>query len=42
VKRIGKFVFNGCSRLTNIIVDPKNKFYSSIDGVLYNKDGTPI
>lgn len=43
VSFIGKHVFesaNGC--LTSIDVDYLNTFYSSIDGVLFNKDGTEL
>lgn len=29
--------FAGCEQLEEIIVDPKNKNYASVDGVLYNK-----
>lgn len=34
--------FNGGSSLENIYVDESNSIYSSIDGVLYNKDKTEI
>ncbi|MBI9019505.1 MAG: leucine-rich repeat domain-containing protein [Phycisphaerae bacterium] len=34
----GDWVFSGCSRLTAINVDPLNPAYSSLSGVLYNKD----
>ena len=37
---IGETTFRGCSRLDNINVDPENATYSSIDGILYNKDAT--
>ena len=30
--------FNGCSRLTSITVSDNNKFYKSIDGVLFDKN----
>lgn len=33
-------IFMGCNTLTNIYVDEQNELYSSIDGVLFNKDGT--
>ncbi len=33
-------IFNDCSALTSINVDPNNAFYSSINGVLYNKNKT--
>ena len=32
--------FNECISLTAITVDPGNSFYSSVDGVLFNKDQT--
>ena len=40
--RIGKCAFSGCSSLTGIEVDSNNEYYSSIDGVLYNKDITEL
>ncbi|MDD4048206.1 MAG: leucine-rich repeat protein, partial [Clostridia bacterium] len=40
VKSIGEYVFSGCSELTQIIVDGSNENYSSIDGVLFNKEKT--
>lgn len=39
---IGYRAFDGCSNLTNIQVNDKNKIYSSIDGVLFNKDQTEL
>ena len=42
VTSIGSFAFSGCSSLTNINVSDNNKNYSSIDGVLFNKDKTVI
>ena len=42
VTSIGKQAFEGCSSLTNINVSDNNKNYSSIDGVLFNKDKTEI
>lgn len=33
-------VFNGCTSLTSINVDCNNPSYSSIDGILFNKDET--
>ena len=35
-------VFLGCSGLTNIIVDPLNSYWSSLDGVMFNKDRTTL
>ena len=34
--------FDNCSRLMSITVDSGNKVYSSVDGVLYNKDNTKL
>jgi hypothetical protein len=34
--------FEGCLRLTEIRVDEENPFYSSVDGVLFNKDQTML
>jgi len=38
VEHIGVDVFYSCSTLTSIEVDANNSFYSSLEGVLYNKD----
>ena len=35
-------VFSGCSSLTEIIVDSSNECYTSIDGILYNKEKTEL
>ena len=37
VKRIGYSVFSQTRTLENINVAEENKFYSSLDGILYNK-----
>ena len=42
VTNIGDSAFYNCSSLTNINVSDNNKNYSSIDGVLFNKDKTVI
>ena len=42
VKRIGRKVFCNCYNLTEINVDINNKKYTSIDGILYNKDKTKL
>ncbi len=34
--------FNYCNSLTDITVDTSNAYYSSIDGVLFNKDATTL
>ncbi|GHT52500.1 hypothetical protein AGMMS49982_12900 [Bacteroidia bacterium] len=38
VTSIGEDAFRGCSSLTNINVDAANAQYSSVDGVLYNRN----
>ena len=40
VTSIGDNAFGSCSSLTNIDVSCDNKYYKSIDGNLYSKDGT--
>jgi len=40
VNSIGEMAFVGCKNIENIIVDSDNKFYSSMDGILYNIDKT--
>ena len=40
VNYLGKFVFNGCTNLTEINVETGNTDYSSVDGVLYAMDDT--
>ena len=42
VTSIGNYAFWGCSKLENIDVEPENTDYSSIDGILYNKDATTL
>ena len=42
VKMIGPAAFANCSRLTAINVDKANKDYSSLEGVLYNKDQSTL
>ena len=42
VTSIGIGTFNNCSSLTSINVSDNNKNYSSIEGVLFNKDKTDI
>ena len=34
--------FSGCTSLAEITVSPDNKNYSSVDGVLFNKDGSEL
>ena len=40
VTSIGENVFHGCSNIKSIHVDADNPTYSSVDGVLFNKDKT--
>ena len=42
VSYIGEYAFARCDNLSNIYVDPNNPYYMSIDGVLFNKDGTEL
>ena len=42
VTSIGNSAFEGCSSLTSINVSENNKDYSSIDGILFNKDKTEL
>ncbi len=42
VTTIGSAVFAGCTKLKEIIVNEKNKFYSSKDGNLYNRAQTSL
>ena len=42
VTSIGEKAFRWCSALTTIYVAEANKFYSSVDGVLFNKDKTEL
>jgi hypothetical protein len=39
---IGRWAFSVCSTLTEITVDPQNAFYSSVDGVLFDKSQTTL
>jgi len=42
VTSIGESAFSNCSSLENINVDPENNNYSSIDGIVYNKNATNL
>ena len=42
VKSIGGYAFAGCSSLSSIIVDENNMYFTSNDGVLYNKSQTVL
>ncbi len=42
ITTIGENAFVGCKDLKSYTVDTDNENYSSIDGILYNKDGTHL
>ncbi len=42
VVNIGAYSFDGCEQLKRIDVAPENEHYSSIDGILYNKEQTKV
>ena len=42
VRSIGDYAFSECTKLENITVDPINATYSSVDGVLFNKNKTQL
>ena len=42
VGNIGSFAFDRCASLAAIAVDPLNSFFSSLDGVLFNKNRTRL
>lgn len=42
VREIGEGVFESCTGLTGISVDEDNKYYSSADGILFNKAKTKL
>lgn len=42
VKSIGKYAFSYCNKLTEISVDSGNLYYSSLAGVLFNKNQTSL
>jgi len=42
VESIGEMAFTYCSALTSLNVDVNNQYYSSIDGVLFNKEKTTL
>ncbi|MFI3229772.1 MAG: leucine-rich repeat protein, partial [Bacillota bacterium] len=39
---IGEYSFVGLENLTEFVVDEDNKYYTAVDGVLYNKEETKI
>jgi hypothetical protein len=42
VTAIGNYAFSNCGNLTSITVDSRNSSYTSIDGVLFNKEKTTL
>jgi len=42
VTNIGDYAFSGCTSLSAITVEALNSFYSSVDGVLFNKSQTML
>ena len=42
VTNIGNFAFGYCFSLTNIMVDPLNSAFSSVDGMLFNHNQTTL
>ncbi len=42
VNYIGNYVFSRCTQLTNIQVDSANAVYSSVNGVLFDKNATEL
>ena len=42
VTSIGEYAFRGCDNLTSINVNENNRYYCSIDGVLFNEDKTTV
>ncbi len=42
VTSIGNYAFGSCTKLASITVDKNNKYYSSHDGVLFDKDSATL
>ena len=42
VTSIGDYAFNSCSKLQSFVVSATNQSYSSLNGLLYNKDKTTL
>ncbi len=42
LQTIGENAFSGCSSVVSFETDAENEFYSSVDGVLYNKNKTTL
>ncbi|MBR7038918.1 MAG: leucine-rich repeat domain-containing protein [Oscillospiraceae bacterium] len=42
VEEVELFAFEGCNALPAVEVDPANKNYKDVDGILFNKDGSTL
>lgn len=42
VKKVGEYSFFACISLGRITVDPGNSIYSSLDGILFNKNQSKL
>ncbi len=42
VARIGEWAFRGCTRLASVNVAPANPHFSSVNGILFNRDQTRL
>jgi len=42
INNIGTSPFRGCENLKSISVEPKNKFYKSVEGILFNKNRSTL
>ena len=42
VEEVELFAFEGCNALAAVEVDPANKNYKDVDGILFNKDGSTL
>ena len=42
ISKIGELAFPCCTKLKEIIVSPDNKFYESVDGILFDKHKTTL
>lgn len=42
VKHLGGWSFDGCTSLSELTVDPANPYFTSVDNVIYTKDGKEL
>ena len=42
INNIDKSIFNYCDAMTNIIISEKNSTFTSVDGIIYNKEKTNL